>query len=238
MATFCPPPCAEPEFATGLCSRHYSEWIALLSKSSLEERKRIEQEMYDRIAELRNGERDGRSVARLKRGGVPAALIPALRALQKTATVELAQQLGRGELPLLLLLGKAGTGKSVALACACAEVARRWQWDGQPGGGRPMEPFQFIHASALEGFDGMDRRDTLVRCHLLVVDEMGREADAAVQRLVDLIIQRHGAGRPTGMASNLRTTAWKTRFGEPLADRIRADGRAVSLAHESMRSEK
>lgn len=235
MAIFCPPPCAESEFATGLCSRHYAEWISALASATRDERARMESEMYDRLAELRRGESDGRSVARLKRGGVPEALIPALRALQKTATVEAARQLGRGELPLLLLLGKAGTGKSVALACACAEVARTWPWAAQPGGGRRLDPFLYIHASAFEGLDGIDQRDSWVRAHLLVVDEMGREAEAAVQRLVDVVIQRHAAGRATGMASNLGATAWKARYGEPLADRIRADGKAIVLAGESMR---
>lgn len=235
MAIFCPPPCAEAEFANGFCAAHYASWIRELADATPEKRRELEDAHTRRWVEMRQTTSDGRSVARLKRGGVPAALIPALRALQKTPTVEAAQGLGRGDFPLLLLLGKAGTGKSIALACACAEVARTWPWANQPGGGRQLEPFLFVHATAFEGLDGMDGREAWLRAHLLVVDEMGREADAAVQRLVDLVIQRHGAGRATGMASNLGATAWKARYGEPLADRIRADGRAMVLAQESMR---
>lgn len=235
MAIFCPPPCNEPEFANGFCAAHYAAWIQQLASATPEQRRELEDGHTRRWVEMRSGERDGRSVARLKRGGVPEALIPALRALQKTATVEAAQQLGRGELSPLLLLGKAGTGKSVALACACAEVARTWPWAAQPGGGRQLDPFLYIHATAFEGLDGIDQREAWVRAHLLVIDEMGREAEAAVQRLVDVVIQRHAAGRATGMASNLGATAWKARYGEPLADRIRADGRAIVLAGESMR---
>lgn len=238
MAIFCPQQCAEAEFANGLCSAHYAEWIARLARAGPTERRELEAMHVRRWAEMRSREHDGRSVARLKRGGVPDALIPPLRAMQPTPATANAQALARREIMLLLMLGRPGTGKSLALACACAEVARTWPWGALPGGSRPVEPFLFIHATAFDGLDGLDGRDAWVSAKLLVIDEMGREGSAAVQRMVDVVIQRHAAGRPTGMASNLVAASWKARYGESLADRVRADGRAMMLASDSMRSEK
>jgi hypothetical protein len=236
VAIFCPVGCATEEFANGFCSAHYAEWIAKLAEATLAERRELEDMHTRRWVEMRSGEQDGRSVARLKRGGVPATIIQSLRGMRSTEQVEAARQLGRKEISLLLLLGTPGTGKSTALAVACAEVARRWPWSNQPGGGRALEPFMFVHASAFDGLDGIDRREEWERCYLLCIDEMGREGTPSVQRVVDIVIKRHGLGRPTAMASNMRPQAWRARYGEGLVDRIKADGRNFVIKADSMRA--
>jgi DNA replication protein DnaC len=223
------------EFANGLCSTHYSAHIRRLADATKEERKAIEEEHTRRWVAMRLEEKSGDRSRQLRRGGVPALCIAALKELRQSEPVAAALELASGRTKLLLILGRPGTGKSLALAAACAEVAHKWPWNEQPGGGQQIEPFMFSPATAL---DGLDTPPELERCKLLCLDEMGRESQQAIQRVCALIIARHGAGRLTALASNLPSTEWKARYGPALEDRLRADGRVVQLAGPSQRKER
>jgi DNA replication protein DnaC len=76
--------------------------------------------------------------------------------------------------------------------------------------------------------------------HLLVVDDIGAEAQTAWGSglLGELLNARHQDLKRTIITSNLTREAFKERVGERVADRVREDGEVVDLPFPSMRGKR
>lgn len=188
-------------------------------------------ELAKRLLEREQQATPGETAERLRRAGFSVQAVAALRDLQPRETLEEAKRFVTDRAALfLLLLGAAGQGKTVAAAYVAQDVARRFDWDGQPGGGLPVEPFLCVQSGALTRLSAFEKSDDellhrLERTLLLVVDDMGDEGtEMGRSALVDLLIRRHAKGRRSVLTSNLRGEAFKTRYGAALADRIRSSG--------------
>jgi len=178
---------------------------------------------------------------RLRRAGFPVQAVSALRALEPREALDEAKRFVEDRAALfLVMLGDRGRGKTVGAAYVAQDVARRFNWE-QPSGGFQLEPFRCIPASTVTRLSAFSQTDTellnaLERCLLLVVDDMGDEGtDMGRGALVDLLIRRHSKGRRSVLTSNLRGDAFKARYGEALADRIRSSGYVLELKGTSMR---
>jgi len=126
---------------------------------------------------------------------------------------------------ILVLSGNPGCGKTVAAA--------NWLFLGRSG--------LFVKSSRLARWDRYDDEamNKLLRAPRLVVDDLGTEFqdakgnfDAILDEIIDV---RYDNKRPTVITTNLAAEAFKARYGERIADRIREAGRFVSLAEKSMR---
>lgn len=126
---------------------------------------------------------------------------------------------------MVCLSGNPGCGKTVAAA--------DWLWRNLPG--------LFIKSARLARWDRYDNEsmNRLLRARRLVIDDLGTEyqdAKGNFMAILDEIIDvRHDHSRPTVITTNLDAPAFKLRYGERIADRIREDGRFVSLSGGSMR---
>lgn len=126
---------------------------------------------------------------------------------------------------MVCLSGNPGCGKTVAAA--------DWLWRRLPG--------LFVKSARLARWERYDNEamNRLLRCPRLVIDDLGTEFQDAkgnfMAILDELIDVRHDHSRPTVMTTNLDAAAFKLRYGERIADRIREDGRFVSLSGGSMR---
>jgi len=157
--------------------------------------------------------------------------------LAKTEAVKALETIGDG---LIVLSGDPGCGKTVAAAAWLRELICA---DGR------VTPFQvyhgrqplFVTAARLSRWDRYDRdaMDMLLRADRLVLDDLGSEyADVKGNFLAivdELVSERHGNRRPMVMTTNLAADAFKARYDERIADRIRECGRFVSLEGDSMR---
>ena len=130
---------------------------------------------------------------------------------------------------LLVLSGQAGCGKTAA---ACW-----WLYRQPPGKGRGV----FITASAMAQVSQFDAEANgrLRRAPRLVIDDLGMEysdTKGYFSSLFDsLVNERYANCLPMVMTTNLGVDAFRARYGERIADRIREDGRFVSCANASLR---
>ncbi len=125
----------------------------------------------------------------------------------------------------LVLSGGIGCGKTVA---ACSWLLKR-------------APGLFLSSARLARWpryeDAQMRR--LLSASRLVIDDLGAEYMdekgnfAAV--LDEVIVDRHANMKPTVITTNLDATAFKNRYGQRIADRVRECGRFLSLADVSKR---
>lgn len=141
-----------------------------------------------------------------------------------------------------LLLGGPGSGKTVAAASALRLARIRWReedlvrWRWCQALGLFTTAAKLV--ASLHG-DG----DLLARARrvaVLVVDDLGAEyADQGerwVAELAALIDSRHEAMHRTVITSNLSAQAFKARYGERVASRIRGAGRVVPCGIVDLRS--
>lgn len=129
----------------------------------------------------------------------------------------------------LVLLGGTGTGKTTAAAWALGRVLKQHE---------TAEARTASRLSRMSGFDeGARELERLSQASLLVVDDIGAEAQTAWGQglLSELLDSRHQGFKKTILTSNLGQEAFKQRVGERMVDRIREDGRVVSLGGKSMR---
>lgn len=168
---------------------------------------------------------------------VGAVVGPGFRATPAVAAV--AEWLASGS-TFLLLVGGAGTGKTVAAANVLREArvaygAGRYAYSAEAG--------LFVRAAGLARalFTG-DERGLLERARRvpwLIVDEVGGEyADVGGRWLAefeDLLDARHEARRRTILTSNLTTDELRTRLGDRIRSRIAGAGRIVSVGREDLR---
>lgn len=146
---------------------------------------------------------------------------------------------------IVVLSGAPGCGKTVA---ACSWVREPLMRDDAFGGAgvpslRIASPL-FVTSARLSRWDRYDVRemDRLLRAPRLVIDDVGAEfsdAKGNFNAIIDeLIADRAANRRPMILTTNLDGAAFKARYGERIADRIREVGNFVSLDGGSLRKRK
>ena len=143
----------------------------------------------------------------------------------------------------LCLLGKKGTGKTVAAAWVLREAyARNVQPEPSGCEMRRPEPVAFILASAFARLSGYAAEDKawlreLETCRCLCIDDFGAEhmTSFGVSMLDELLTKRHGARLRTVITSNLSKQQFTERVGERLFDRISTTAVVSVTTGESLR---
>lgn len=197
------------------------------------------------VAEARSRGADPReSSHRLQTLGVPLEDVQALRGeLELSVALAAAKEFvaaPRSSVRFLLLMGEQGVGKTLAAAYVIREAARDIGWN-TGATGTSAEPIQFVMAAELTGVSDHDkvdsaRLDSMRRCRLLVVDDMGDEGGAVGRgALVRTILQRDADGRPTVITTNLKAERFRELYGAPFAERIKARGIIPNLSKEKSR---
>lgn len=231
-------------------------WMAWRAKpgATLEEREEIERahgrvpyrEQLARAWEERGRSGDERDLPwRMQRLGVPSDALVSLQRLQtgpEWQALEAARRFmgAPGEwCNYLVLVGDTGLGKTVAAAWVFREVARRTSPDLPTGS---TEPLQWVRASLFTGLSAFSREDdarvsAMKKAALLVVDEVGMEATPiGVSTLQDVLLYREGQGKRSVVISNVRSEAFRAKYGEALWDRFQARGVVPVLKGKSMRA--
>lgn len=130
-----------------------------------------------------------------------------------------------------VLSGGPGCGKTVAAASWLFTAAR-------DSGVRGM----WVTGARIARWERYSNRemDKLLLPPRLVVDDLGGEflddRGSFMALLEELVNERYACERPTVLTTNLNAAAFKARYGERVADRIRDDGKFVVIASGSMRS--
>jgi hypothetical protein len=165
---------------------------------------------------------------------VPTDAIIALRNPQDTPALIGARRFIQAPWRLTLFLflsGPTGVGKSVAAALTTWDYVRRFPPNNAPTG--TADPVVWAEASELtraSGFVEPVRLRAMKVAQLLVLDDAGEEStEMGRAALVDLAKDRDAAGRRTVITTNLRPEDFRRRYGDPLAERIKAKGVLPSL---------
>lgn len=129
----------------------------------------------------------------------------------------------------LTLLGKVGTGKSVAAGWC---IRQQLEMGGQAVWIRATE----AATASLYGDQAIARAQAARRVDLLVIDDLGAQIDTSAFRswLEDVIGARYANADRLVITSNLGADEFKKRVGERISDRLR-EGKIVGLSEESMR---
>lgn len=183
---------------------------------------------------------------RLKKLGIPGAALAVLENPNSTVALEGAKKFWFGDKrlqPALVLSGGVGSGKTVAAAFVCMEWAKRHAWNQNASGGH-ADPLLWIDGPALTKLGNFDASQQIVdmayAAKLLVVDDAGREGTkGALGKISDIIMNRLDNFKATVLSTNLTGENFRARYGDALADRLRADALIPALgAVKSMRAAK
>jgi hypothetical protein len=132
---------------------------------------------------------------------------------------------------LVVVSGTPGCGKTVAAA--------KWLYDFSKSTQRAGFWLTAARLARWPRYDDSDM-ERLLRPPRLVLDDLGTEylddKGSFMATLDELINERFARKRPTVITTNLNAAAFKARYHERIVDRIREDGRFVSLASPSLRS--
>lgn len=225
-------------------------WMARVRRE-LEESKARKQGAADaaKLVEVRRARREAEAAAttaeHLKAHGVGEREVGVLRAgpdFSVRALAEVREWL-KGPLSHLALVGECGTGKTVAGAWAVAqqrfwyqdsELGLCWAWPSTLSESGLMVLAGEAARVSYYGDEAEKLRRRLIRCRLLVLDELGVEVMSSgwFSLLNDVLNQRHRAERRTLLLANLTWAAFSERYGERVADRLREAGKVVSLAED------
>lgn len=125
---------------------------------------------------------------------------------------------------ILLLCGDRGVGKSFAAASTL-----------DPGGGLCLRATQLARLSDYD----KDAFAAIESARVLVIDDLGQEysdkSEFFISRFDDVISCRYDSGRTTILTANMSKEAFKERYGERVADRIREVGMVSTIRGESRR---
>jgi DNA replication protein DnaC len=211
-------------------------------KRALEE---YHQQTRDRAAQRDNGMAPRDLPYRLQKIGIPLENITGtLGRLDESVALKAAKKfvLTKGPtVTFLVLVGEQSVGKTQAATHVVRDAAMHFDWNGQASGGVTVEPIQFVAASELTRVDTHDRvdnarLDSMRRCRLLVVDDMGDEGGSVGRgALLATILKRDAAGRPTVITSNLKAERFKELYGAPFVARVMARGIVPNLTGEKSR---
>lgn len=175
-----------------------------------------------------------RQLDRLLRAGVVrelAELVCTGHVEQSEAVEALRDELNSGA-RFVILSGGVGVGKSVAAAWWLKRALER----------HGTADISWLHAhqlARLTGYDTVAQLEGVECCDFLVIDDLGLEyldAKGWLATAIDSIVyQRHGNRRLTVCTTNLGAADFRSRYGERVADRIRACGVFVEIAGKSLR---
>lgn len=191
-----------------------------------------------------NAREDTALGAHLEACGVGRVTVSAIASgLRLTPALSVTAEWLASSATFLLLLGGAGTGKTVAAATVLREARVSY------GSGRyaySSEAGLFVKtntlARALFTGDTGGILDRARRVPWLVVDEVGAEyADQGgrwVAELEDLLDVRHEARRRTVLTSNLDAEELRARVGDRVRSRIAGAGRIALVGREDLRRAK
>ncbi len=196
------------------------------------------QREVERRAAYEQADIASRRVKTLSETGIPTRFLEILAAgPEETDATRALLDMGDG---VVVLSGLPGCGKTIA---SCAWIREAVFAEGRvtsPQGFRGRVPM-FVTSARLSRWDRYDnsRMDDLLKANRLVIDDVGSEfADQKGNFnaiLDELVSDRHANRRPLVMTTNLDAAAFKARYDERIADRIREVGRFVSLDGSSMR---
>lgn len=129
-----------------------------------------------------------------------------------------------------ILVGPVGTGKSVAARWAVDRVVETGRWGLMTTAAR---------VGRLSTWEDAGELDRLERADLLVVDDVGAEADNGHARVTlrSLLDARHDRGLRTIMTTNLVGGHLSKWLGERITDRIKASFVRVVTSGASMRKQ-
>lgn len=178
------------------------------------------------------------------RTDLPAAALSCIDAgIRDTAAVAIVREGVHGA---VVLSGGAGSGKTVAAAWWVVSFLRnpdRWRQglDEHEVKWRGMLP-EFVTAAHLARWERYSdaEMNRLLHSPALVIDDLGVEFSdrgGSFQATLDEVINaRYGAELPTVITTNLDGAAFKARYGERIADRIRQTGKFCNVtAAKSLR---
>ncbi len=135
---------------------------------------------------------------------------------------------------LLVLSGPRGLGKTTAAAWWLCQPRRRCEFVSTTA-------VRFVDAGLLSRWPRYDntKMRELTRCRALVIDDLGIEFSdtkgAFVSLFDEVVNNRYASELPTMITTNLVAKAFKSRFGERVADRVRESGKFIALNGESLR---
>lgn len=175
--------------------------------------------------------------------GVPLRCVEVLAGLQETPALKAVKAWWRGESTFCLLLGAAGAGKSVAASWAIQDQVYPdvLRWIERPHGRRLSARFMragdMARMSAY-GHEAEREFEAMCSVQLFALDDMGTErpSDTWLALLDELIDRRYGDKLKTVLTTNLDAEAFKKRYGERIADRIRHDGLVAGAGTTSLRA--
>lgn len=154
--------------------------------------------------------------------------------LEDTHALRAVREAHEAGVKLLALSGPPGIGKTTA---ACW-----WLVHARPVTSLiRVRPGLFVRAGQFARWSRFDeeRMRDLERARALVLDDLGVEYDdtkGAVRSLLDEVVDaRYAASLPTLLTTNLSGPAFKERYHERIADRVRGAGGFVALRGESLR---
>lgn len=221
---------ANPEIA--------ADWNAALEE---DDRRTREKEIA-----ARNAAHDADLPGELRGLGFPIDAIEALARLEDSTLIQTARRFvaaptaSQGR--FMVLLGRRGTGKTVAAAFVAREILRRRRRDWATGE-MPMHlPVEFVLASTFARISGYSAEDKgwftrLCEVSLLVLDDLGAEhlGPYGAAMLDECLTRRHGSRLRTAITTNLSKDAFKARVGERLFDRISTSGMSAVSVGDSLR---
>lgn len=180
---------------------------------------------------------------RLQRFGVPAQALFALDTEKETKPIKAARQWWTGDrklCPALVMLGDVGQGKTTAAAAVALEWARHHRWNSQPTGAN-AQPFVWLDGPRLRtlgawGEAAADLLASAAMAELTILDDAGWDGDArAKEAVASVLLERVDHKRSTVLTSNLKGDDFRARYGQALADRLRAYAVVVTGEGKSMR---
>lgn len=232
-----------PELRRG-CSHESQCWVLKeLREQNTPEKRKAAGEEYRRSlgAQEKTGELPLSNVLhRLTRADVPGAALTVAQHPDNKPAYVAAREWWRGNktlLPALVLAGPNGCGKTVAAAWCSLEWGKRYPW-AQPTG-NTVRPLVWLDGRALSrignmGAEAARELDDAERCGMLVVDDAAREGNRpSIEALSDVLMARLDHRRLTILTTNVTGESFRVRYGNSLADRLKANAAAPNLSRET-----
>lgn len=228
------------------CKGAYMCWVLKeLREGQTPEGRAAQRERYHAEAQKRlSAPVDGEDIAfKLTKLGVPGTALVGARKPDDCEAMEGARRFWKGDrrlVPALVLMGKPGVGKSTAAAWVCLQWGAQYAWNGQASGGQ-VEPLMWVDGPVLRkagAFDGpaAETMERVSNARMVVVDDAGREGSRpAMEALSDVLVERLDHRRPFVLSTNLAGQPFRERYGEALADRLRASALVVAINGKSLR---
>lgn len=139
-----------------------------------------------------------------------------------------------------LILGGAGSGKTIAAAAAL--LCSKMHWDGGKAWAYSPSEARFTLASDLARLSYFDAEaqktlGRMERYRWLAIDDVGGElvTDTWRSNFTELILRRNSARLKTLITSNLSAEEFKTKYDERITSRIRGDGVVIVSGNTDLR---